>query len=249
VKADDKALRADIRKVESLWREIIACRVGEYEKAIGLDGPHQGFREAVTKAICACLFQHALKTPSKGQIQKQRRNDLLRASRAARTACGSLRDLDTALNSLPEGIVQCLEQHWGLSGQIAYRSIESTTAWLQTARSYLDLYAKELANRNKGGRPEPLLAFRVLAAGLAKAIKVATGRAAKVNWSIPDDRWRESKFLDLVEAVWPLVEKMADPSGRRPMQRPKPSALAPYLHRLTSPGIRKTRGQRQRPRR
>jgi len=64
-----------------------------------------------------------------------------------------------------------------------------------------------------------MLAFRVLATGLADAYQVATGRQA----TIPYDAYKEinhGPFLDLVEAVLPLTAELAQGLGK-PLHFPK----------------------------
>jgi hypothetical protein len=231
--------KAVIRDLADQYSRIVARHLPEYERVVGLATAHHEFRESVTRAVSASMFQHMLEPLTR---PSQIRKDLLQASAAAREAQDSLCRLDTALNALPEHVLRLLEQHWGLSGEIARAFLDNEVSWLRVAASLTDLSAEAFVE--KGGRAE-MRAFLVLAKRLAEAFQAGTSRRAKVNWDPIGSCWR-GDFLKLVQAVLPLVQVLAA-TTKRPFPAPRsPVALGQYLHDLTRANLR--RKNRSRPR-
>src|SRR5262249_27059643 len=217
-----------VGELSKLFRDITTRRLAEFERVIGLPTANQEFREQAISAVSTCIFTHTLEPHA--TRASQIRKDLLRARDTARKAHDSLCNLDAALSALPEFALQLLEQHWGLSGDIARRFMANEVSWLRAVSSLADLSAKAFVD--KGGRPE-MRAFRVLALGLAKAFKAGTGRRATVSWNDAKGEW-SGKFMKLVEAVLPLAKTMAAAITERPLLTPvSPLALGKYLHDLT----------------
>jgi hypothetical protein len=227
-KLEPEAVVGDLDKQ---FRNITARHLPEYERAIGLPSANSEFREKVIDAVSTCMFQHLLNP--RGTRPSQIRKHLLAAGGAARQARDSLIRLDVALNGLPESVLQLLEQYWGTTGTIARGFVGNQVSWLRVAASLTELSSKAFID--KGGAPKHL-AFHVLAKGLVKAFEIGKGEAAKVNWNEIKGKW-DGEFMALVEAVLPLVQKLA--GTEPPLWVPKsPGALGKYLHDLTRANTR-----------
>jgi hypothetical protein len=216
-------VKAVAKGLSDQYRDILQRFLPDYERIIGLPEPNSDFREKVSHAVTACMFQRMYES---NQIRGSLiRKDLMLASKAARTAHHNLCLLNDALRALPNPVLCVLEQSWSELGESARRWTDDEILWLRCAAAVTESLAKRIVD--KGGAPE-MRAFRVLAKGLAEAFQAATGRPAKVNWNAMKDCW-DGKFLKLVEAVLPLAEMLS--GTERPLRTPK--ALGPYLHDIT----------------
>ena len=158
------------------------------------------------------------------------RGNLVEASKEARSAQNSLRKLSDILGDLPQSVRDELARRWGIFGEIAQRSLEREISWLSDVSALTDKFSNGLLDR--GGRPR-LHAFAVLANGLADAYEIATGKLAGITWQEYAKRY-EGEFLNFVQAVLPLAEKLAD-MPKRPLSVPQGEyALGKYLSTLTT---------------
>ena len=212
------------------WREIIAPHLPKYEKTIGLTAPDDQFRSRVTKAIIACVFQHMLMPylPRASGLSK----DLAKASNQAQSAQNSLRRLADILDGLPQELSDQLTTHWGILGEIRYRSLEREISWLERVSVITSMYAKRLKTLDRGGAPK-MRAFEVLAKGLADAYRGARVGRRGITLNEHDEKYT-GELLKLVEAVRPLAEVLAE-MPKRQLRGPRQGkyALGAYLRTHT----------------
>ena len=220
------AEREAFTSLDARLRKIIAPHLPKYEKTIGLTAPDDQFRSRVTKAIIACVFQHMLMPylPRASGLSK----DLAKASNQAQSAQNSLRRLADILDGLPQELSDQLTTHWGILGEIRYRSLEREISWLEQVSVITSMYAKRLKTLDRGGAPK-MRAFEVLRKGLADAYQSAKGRRG-ITWNEYGKKWG-GEFVELVRAVLPLATKLAEKISGRPLRIPRQGthALGKYL--------------------
>jgi hypothetical protein len=84
------------------------------------------------------------------------------------------------------------------------------------------------AFKDTGGPTPRLRAFKVLAEGLVRAYRRATKQSGTGRSA------REGRLLDLVEAVLPVVRKIAKDVTGKPLQLPSSNNLGEQLHEIAS---------------
>lgn len=215
------------RDINRELRDIISRHLPEYERVIGLTAANPEFRAKLTDAIIECVFTHRL-TPYHKRIGHIRR-DLAEARKESVAAIESLRRLTEILEGFPQELSDAFSEHWGTSGEVSRHSLDRQMEWLKLVSLITGFYV-EGPKLDKGGAPK-MVAFNVLAKGLADAFKIGTGQEATVYWGPIDERWHSNKFLELVEDVLSLVKILADPEAERPLR--VPLAMGKYLRELT----------------
>jgi hypothetical protein len=200
--------------------------IEQYAKVARLERATPQFRNDIAKAIRSCLVEQ-LHSPSRkryGDIRKE----ILRVSQAMVKGVNTLR---SALDALTPTYREKLETYFPV---IAAETILRFDA----SAHLIGQIAKQMKDADKGGRPG-WFAFDYLVGGLKEAYEHISGEHPPL--SLRDDKsddgkpYYDSPLIDLVEAVLPLVRKLA--GDELPLMVPEtPKKRASYIYNNYRPG-------------
>jgi hypothetical protein len=204
---------------------VVSRRIGDWAKTVGLtrtDKRFTQFREGVTDTLHACIEAHIVEQhfPKFTRIADMR-TYLRNRARIERDLAERLRDYTSKyVVGHPTLVLSSL----GLNpfpGRV-FDPAAMAQEFDRVASLTEDLAA---ACKDKGG-PPPMRVFKVLAEGLIRAYRQATGERGTGHGS------RAGHLLDLVEAVLPTVREIANQATGQPLRTPSEDNLGEQLHEI-----------------
>jgi hypothetical protein len=203
----------------------VARRIEDWAKIVGLtrtDERFTQFREDVTEALCACIEAHIVEQlfPNFTRIADMRRH-LGNKARDERDLAERLRDYTSKyVVGHPTLVLPSLGSE-PFPGRVF-----DPAAMAQDFDTVASLTEDAAAACKDKGGPPPMLVFKVLAKGLIRAYRRATGRKGTGHGS------REGRLLDLVEAVLPTVREIGKQVTRKPLRTPTAKNLSEQLNEI-----------------
>lgn len=159
------------------------------------DARFDQFKEDVTEALHACMRVHIAEKHRRYHRYSDLGEDFIALEKAATAAIAKLRDVENILKRLPP-----------MQRDPAFRLIHdpwATAFELDGLAKAARRHAEECKSLDRGGKPR-MRAFEQLVAGLVIAYRHATKRRGTGRSA------RAGKLLDLVEAVLPAANKIAE---------------------------------------
>jgi hypothetical protein len=210
---------------------MVAPYIEQYAKAARLERATPQFRDDIAKAIRGCLVEQ-LHSPSRkryGDIRKEIRG----VSLAMVEAMNMLRG---ALDALTPAYREKLETYFPEIGA-------KTIARFDASAHLIGQIAEQMKDADKGGSPK-WFAFDYLVSGLKKAYEHVSGKrpplSLRADKSDDGKPYYDSPLIDLVEAVLPLVRKLA--GEEPPLMVPEtPEKRGSYIYNNYRPGAGKTK--------
>jgi hypothetical protein len=212
--------RALYDNARQLVEHAVAQHIEEWAAAVGLtseDAQFKEFRACVAAALLTCLQVH-IDAPYHrrgGDVHKA----LKRIAREAQAIAKRLHALEADFDGLPWPLFQ----HDPIFSKLAVDLVGESPGW-ETIAAAARRDAEAFKQADKGGKRK-MAAFEVLAQALLIAYRQATGQTG-VGRSA-----RQGRLLSLVEAVLPIVSRIAREVTGRPLDAPATDSLGEALHR------------------
>jgi hypothetical protein len=203
--------------VRTTIEQSVSGKLKPWAKIVGLNEADQRlaqFREDLIEALHACIGAQMAALDPRLNRQSDLRAHLLEMVKAAESLITGLRDFNNKYTILPRNHIRVLPD-----GSFRTLDLVSTAEDLEVIVSFLEPAAKACVD--KGGAV-PLLAFQVLANGLVRAYRHATGETGK-------DGVRQDTLHDLLDAVLPTAKKLIKSITGKPLEFSKDPGQ--YLYR------------------
>jgi hypothetical protein len=197
----------------------VASQIEDWAATIGLtrrEARFAQFREDVTEALYACMREHISSQYRRYRRYSDVRRDFLALAKAADVAAAKLHVVDNAVRVLPMPHDPAFSLRHNLDW-VAFE-MEDLTAAARRA-------ANDLKPADRGGPPKRW-AFELLAEGLVRAYRQATGQTGRERSD------RERSLCVFASAVLPAARKIAKSVTGVKLETSSEDGLGEYLHRV-----------------
>jgi hypothetical protein len=213
------------QRARNLVEAAVLRRIEDWAKIVGLtrtDERFTRFREDLTETLCACIEVHIAEQlfPKFTRVADMRRH-LGNKAHDERDLAKRLRDYTS---KYVVGHQKLVLPSLG-SAPFPCRMFDPAAIAQDFDRVASLIEDAAAACKDKGGQP-PMRAFKVLADGLIRAYRRATGRKGTGHGS------REGSLLDLVVAVLPTVREIGEQLTRKPLRTPTANNLSEHLNEI-----------------
>jgi hypothetical protein len=227
MQAPSRRRRVPNQQARDLVNTAVSRRIEDWAKIVGLtrtDERFTQFCEDVTGVLYACIDAHIVEQlfPKFTRVADIRRH-LGNKAHDERDLAKRLRDYTS---KYVVGHQKLLLSSLG-SAPFPLRMFDPAAIAQDFERVASLTEDAAAACKDPGGAP-PMLVFKVLAEGLIRAYRRATGRKGTGHGS------REGRLFDLVEDVMPTVSEIAKQETGKPLRTPTAKNLSERLHEIAA---------------